>query len=234
MEEKEETASVVTNREFIANSDETARQQGKMMASSEDLVLKVWQKRKEELISYNDCLYRNIRDSKFILPLDIDEIIVPKDFYDWRLFLDNLHQTSPDLFSEYASLSVRNSYFLKDFEETSERGSIFFFKYLKRSLFSPKWESGKSFILTDNSLTVFNHYVLEVLRPGIRRTYFLPVEKVQMNHYRQTCSVGLLPECIKYLTSPVRIVDTLILKYFAEFNMIYVKTVGRLKELGLL
>lgn len=38
----------------------------------------LWQSRKHHVISYNDCLYRNLRESEFVIPLDIDEIILPK------------------------------------------------------------------------------------------------------------------------------------------------------------
>ncbi|KAL0838807.1 hypothetical protein ABMA28_016845 [Loxostege sticticalis] len=38
----------------------------------------LWQRRRDHIITYNDCLYRNLRESEFVIPLDIDEIILPK------------------------------------------------------------------------------------------------------------------------------------------------------------
>lgn len=81
-----------------------------------------------------------------------------------------------------------------------------------RSELSPDGESGKSFVSTANSLAVFNHYTLIPLKPGMKNAYFLPETLVQMNHYKNSCST-LLPECMKYLSSPIRILDTIIYRY---------------------
>ncbi|KAF2901340.1 hypothetical protein ILUMI_04846 [Ignelater luminosus] len=185
---------------------------------------KIWQKRRNELMAYNDCLYRNLRSSHFVIPVDIDEIIVPKRFYTWEEVLGHLFASAPHLQEEYASFSAQNVYFLEETTTTrNNQDAVFFFKYTKRTEFSEEGESGKSFVSSKNALTVFNHYALDSLKPGIRKTYFLPRELVQMNHYKRTCSVNLLPQCAKYLSSPVRIVDTLISKYKKEFIENYEK-----------
>ncbi|XP_037971313.2 uncharacterized protein LOC105393021 [Plutella xylostella] len=46
--------------------------------SSQQNINTLWQRRRDHLISLNDCLYRNLKESEFIIPLDIDEIILPK------------------------------------------------------------------------------------------------------------------------------------------------------------
>lgn len=195
--------------------------------NTEVLERKIWQKRRNELIAYNDCLYRNLRSSHFVIPVDIDEIIVPKRFYTWEEALGHLFTSAPHLQEEYASFSAQNVYFLEESTTTrSNQDDAFFFKYSKRTEFSEEGESGKSFVSSKNTLTVFNHYALDSLKPGIRKTYFLPRELVQMNHYKRTCSVNLLPQCAKYISSPVRIVDTLISKYKKEFIENYEKIIS--------
>lgn len=190
----------------------------------------VWQKRKNELISYNDCLYRNIYTSHFVIPLDVDEIIVPRKQDTLSDLFGELRRTSPALLGDFASLSVRNAYFLKHFPSAGDGEDVFFLRHTVRSDYSPKWESGKSFTSTSNALTVFNHYALHVLRPGLRNTpHFLPEDLVQMNHYRETCSLDLLPECAKYLGSSLRIKDDVILKYRDRFRKAYEKSLLQLR-----
>lgn len=191
---------------------------------------KVWQKRRNELITYNDCLYRNLHSSHFIIPLDIDEIIVPKTYYTWKETLSYLFNSRPNLQEEYASFSVRNAYFLEEFTRTPRKGPAFFFEYFIRSGFSDEGESGKSFVSTANTLTVFNHYAFEALRPGVRRTYFVPESVFQMNHYKKTCSVVMLPQCFKYLSSPIRINDNVIDKYKNRFVANYKRALSKFRR----
>ncbi|XP_073468306.1 beta-1,4-galactosyltransferase galt-1-like [Aquarana catesbeiana] len=44
----------------------------------------------------NDCLYRNMYKSKFILFNDIDEIILPVKDWDWSSLMENLQNKHPD------------------------------------------------------------------------------------------------------------------------------------------
>lgn len=60
------------------------------------------QKRRNELVPYNDCLYRHIKDSDYILVIDIDEIILPiKD-----MKYQELLKLIPDY--KYSSIMVQN------------------------------------------------------------------------------------------------------------------------------
>ncbi|KAB0794186.1 hypothetical protein PPYR_13806 [Photinus pyralis] len=176
----------------------------------------VWQKRRNEVITYNDCMYRNLRSSHFVIPLDIDEVIIPRVFYTWRTALRHIFEDHPTLHERYASFSVRNAYFLEEYARSAST-NVFFFDYIKRSQFSDEGESGKSFVYVKNTLSVFNHYSLEALKPGIRRTFFLPEDLLQKNHYKPTCLVALLPQCTKYTSSQIRIEDALINKYRTDF-----------------
>ncbi|KAJ8980982.1 hypothetical protein NQ317_013436, partial [Molorchus minor] len=158
--------------------------------SSPDVLRNIWQKRRYELIAYNDCFYRNLETTDFIIPLDIDEIIVPRTATNWKQLLQGIFSHSPEPEEKYASFMTSNTYYFGELTPND----IFFLKNINRSQFSPPEESGKSFISTKNALTVFNHYALQVLKPGITRVYFLPSKDVQLNHYKQNCDVAILPE----------------------------------------
>ncbi|KAJ3646585.1 hypothetical protein Zmor_024167 [Zophobas morio] len=193
-----------------------------------DETTNIWQKRRNEIITYNDCLYRNIHTSHFIIPVDIDEIIVPRHVTTWA---ELLHESLSESKDNFASYTVRNAYYLRQFNVKKRlKEKIVFFRNVVRSDFSGERESGKSFVSTKNALTVFNHYALKTLRPGIGRIKFLKKELVQMNHYKDNCDTVILPECAKYLSSPVRVVDNVILKYKKVFYREYAKALMFLNQ----
>lgn len=73
---------------------------------------KLWQSRRDHMITYNDCLYRNIAESKYIIPLDIDEILVPKLSYTWPQLLKRLTHQGWDP-EHYSAILVRNVFFFE-------------------------------------------------------------------------------------------------------------------------
>lgn len=192
-----------------------------------NLLKTIWQKRRYEIVAYNNCFYRNLVKSRFVIPLDIDEVIVPKLVPTWNDFLQSIsHVVNVD---EYASLTVSNAYF---FDEKKAKGSIFFFENIFRSPFSPKEESGKSFVNTKNTLSVFNHYALNVT-PGVNRVYFLPPDWIQMNHYKFDCDIRLLPQCANYRSSH-KILDYSLFRLRSQFNINYDNVTTELKKLHIL
>ena len=51
-------------------------------------------KRQNELIPYNDCLYRNIYRYKYVALLDIDEVILPKSRHTWAELMQDVEKVS--------------------------------------------------------------------------------------------------------------------------------------------
>lgn len=72
-------------------------------------------KRQNELIPYNDCLYRNLYSYEYLALLDIDEIIMPLKHNNWSEMMDEVLRVSL-LEKNYtrASYNFRNVYFLDD------------------------------------------------------------------------------------------------------------------------
>lgn len=48
------------------------------------------QKRRNELIPYNDCLYRHINTHDWVLIVDTDELVVPIKHDNWSSMLDDI------------------------------------------------------------------------------------------------------------------------------------------------
>lgn len=70
----------------------------------------LWQRRRDHIITYNDCLYRNIHESQYIIPLDVDEILLPKIANNWPHLVLRLkdHGWNPTINS---AILVRNVFF---------------------------------------------------------------------------------------------------------------------------
>ncbi|KAJ0176603.1 hypothetical protein K1T71_007782 [Dendrolimus kikuchii] len=71
-----------------------------------------WQRRRDHIITYNDCLYRNMEESEFIIPIDIDEIVLPKIATTWSELISRLTNLgwSP---IEHSSIMIRNVFFFE-------------------------------------------------------------------------------------------------------------------------
>lgn len=72
-------------------------------------------KRQNELIPYNDCLYRNLYSYEHVALLDIDEIIMPLKHSNWADMMDEALRVSlQEKNYTRASYNFRNVYFLDD------------------------------------------------------------------------------------------------------------------------
>uniref|UniRef100_T1JIY5 Glycosyltransferase family 92 protein n=1 Tax=Strigamia maritima TaxID=126957 RepID=T1JIY5_STRMM len=171
----------------------------------------VWQKRRNELVPYNDCFYRYAKRYRYIVPIDVDEMIVPVKHDNWTELVLHLQRTDPELLEKYASYSAQQVYFLstsqteEDLEKVKSAGIPQYFgpalRHIRRAAdFAPPGHSVKSFMSSDKCLTVFNHYALDPLYPGMRRDTLLPRELVQLNHYKNECPVSAQKDCPMYLS----------------------------------
>ncbi len=45
----------------------------------------------QELLELNDCLYRNLYKYKYLVNFDIDEVIIPKNSYNWSELIQEIN-----------------------------------------------------------------------------------------------------------------------------------------------
>ncbi|XP_063587802.1 uncharacterized protein LOC134765072 [Penaeus indicus] len=159
----------------------------------------VWQKRRNEIVPYNDCLYRNMYLYDYIIPLDVDEVILPVKTYTWSEMFSKYKQDHPKDLERYASFSAQNAYFLEAYNATWDPDvsrNFHMLHYKTRSAnFSIRGHSVKSFISTNKSLSIFNHYTLEGLYAKVKGNLVLNTSVVQMNHYKERCPRELYSKC---------------------------------------
>ena len=140
---------------------------------------------------------------RFVIPLDIDEIIFPINHTDWKSLLDRILLKQHGLLDQVASFAVQNSYFFQDWsfhdfnnnntvagdnnDDDNDHPSFFSFKY-RTGNFSQIGHSVKSFVNTKVARSLFNHYALSVLHPQQKFVVNLKEDMVQLNHYKMSCS----------------------------------------------
>ena len=79
------------------------------------LTKKTNNKRQNELIPYNDCLYKHMYEFEYIVLLDIDEVIMPIRDANWHELMKRVMPKALAIRNETrASYNVRNVYFLDD------------------------------------------------------------------------------------------------------------------------
>lgn len=181
----------------------------------------IWTKRRMELIPYNHCFYENLQRSEFVVPIDIDEAIVPTRRKTWHELLLDERAKLGRSFKDFASYSVRNAYFFPELQNKTEQLDVRpgrladpdYLDTMRTASISPEGDSVKSFVSTRRALTVHNHYALTTLNPSTRRAHHLDSNDVLKHHHRACDSrhldCDLLMEDVRIDESALRYADEL-------------------------
>ncbi|KAI1285037.1 hypothetical protein HDE_12250 [Halotydeus destructor] len=162
----------------------------------------LWQKRRLELVPYNDCFYRHMRTHRYVVNLDIDEVIVPKVHSNWSQLLDAIFELDPSARDRYASFSVQNVYFFDHYGRAANKSNMasrrkfhMLLHNVKSSNYSRPGFAVKSFISTNQTLSVFNHYALNPIKSTMARNALISTQLAQLNHYRSKCPSTMSKDC---------------------------------------
>lgn len=196
---------------------------------------KTTNKRQNELIPYNDCLYRNLYMYDFITLLDIDEIIMPKNDLSWHDLMKRVsHETRNLKRNSYPSYNVRNVYFLDKHQH--EHGwykdipkYLHMLQHVHRAKnYTKPNQYVKCFHNPELVLTLHNHFPLACLG-GSCQSYPISTEHAQLQHYRADCVKTLKKSCDEYKQNAIE--DKTIWKFKSQLISRSVKT---LETLGFL
>lgn len=191
-------------------------------------------KRQNELIPYNDCLYRNMYRYEYIALLDIDEVILPKQHSDWFGMMEEIIVKSMEIRNETrASYNFRNVYFLDEML-TANGGKIkeippylHMMQHIYRSAnYTKPGQYVKCFHNPEKALILHNHFPLGCL--GACTSYPVDTTLAHMQHYRADCVSALKSSCQRdYKNASVR--DTTMWKWKTQ---VITRTTGALSKLG--
>lgn len=202
------------------------------------LSMKLTHKRQNELIPYNDCLYRNLYSFEYIVLLDIDEVIMPVQHNTWRELMDDVVPMAL-LQKNYtrASYNVRNVYFLDDMMSGEEKqhtvhevgipGFMHMLQHVYRAKnFTKPGSYVKCFHNVERIVSVHNHFPLNCF--GSCTTYSIDTPYAQLQHYRKDC-VGPLKKSCNSDFKLYTVKDTTIWRYKDELIQ---RASKALKDLG--
>ncbi|XP_066584794.1 uncharacterized protein [Prorops nasuta] len=184
------------------------------------LTKKTNHKRQNELIPYNDCLYKHMYEYEYIALLDVDEVIMPVKDATWQ---DLMKRVLPKAFKirneTRASYNVRNVYFLDDllhshghFKDMPKYMHMLQHVYRSKNFTKPN-QYIKCFHNPERVVTLHNHFPLACLGAGCT-SYPIETEDAQLQHYRADCVKSLKKTCVEYRENSV--LDTTIWRYRDE------------------
>ncbi|XP_014227498.1 uncharacterized protein LOC106652859 [Trichogramma pretiosum] len=181
------------------------------------LTKKTNHKRQNELIPYNDCLYKHMYEFKYIVLLDVDEVIMPVRDATWRELMDRVMPKALKLRNETrASYNVRNVYFLDDllhshgaFKDIPSWAHMLQHVFRSKNFTKPN-QYIKCFHNPERVVTLHNHFPLACLGAGCT-SYPIDTTDAQLQHYRADCVKSLKKSCVEYRENSV--LDTTIWRY---------------------
>ena len=181
-------------------------------------------KRQNELIPYNDCLYRNMYRYQYIALLDIDEVIMPIEEANWSDLMKKVKSLSHKIKKEErASYNFRNVYFLDEMLEAHLKSGqtpaalkdipsyMHMTRHIYRSAnYTKPGQYVKCFHNPEKALILHNHFPLGCLG-GICTSYPVDPSVAHLQHYRSDC-VSTLKKSCETVFKNVSVVDTTIWK----------------------
>jgi len=160
-------------------------------------------KRQNELIPYNDCLYRNLYRYDYIALLDIDEVITPIKHNNWADMMEEVIETSLKVKNETrASWNFRNVYFMDEMLDAHEHNHfkdipeyLHIMQHVYRSAnYTKPGQYVKCFHNPQKALILHNHFPLGCLG-GVCTSYPVDTGLGHLQHYRQDCVNTLKKSC---------------------------------------
>ncbi|KRX69003.1 hypothetical protein T09_13434 [Trichinella sp. T9] len=176
------------------------------------IALNSQQKRRNEILLYNDCLYRHLNSHIYVLPIDLDELLVPIGGYrNWdeivKFTTFKFHKTESNL----SALCARNAFYFDQL--SSGRGNLHISVPRKMHMLRHRFRSSqisnagyysKCFMRVDNVETAFNHFPFHKIRTALEPTLFFATEVALKNHYKDACPKELTDDkCDKLMNDSI-------------------------------
>lgn len=171
---------------------------------------KLTNKRQNELIPYNDCLYKNLYSYDYIVLLDTDEVILPlanKNWHDMMADVINLAMKEEPYMR--ASYNFRNVYFFDEMEHGNVQNQKGIPKYLhmlqhvyRSKNYTKLGNYVKCFHDVERVISLHNHFPINCF--GLCSTYSVSTSIGHLQHYRKDCVDPLKSKCEDFKKNTIR------------------------------
>lgn len=171
-----------------------------------------------EMTSLNDCLYKHMYEYDFLIPLDIDEILMPVRDEDrtWKdLLIRVISESSQNQYSP--AYVASNVFFLTDNVHAGELqpeipADMFFLQHVHRaSNFSKQGVGPKAFMNVADIVVMHNHIPIWCLNEKLCSWTYMSKSDAQVSHYRRGCENYPTQECEDFKKNTVK--DTVLYKW---------------------
>lgn len=146
----------------------------------------------------NDCLYRNMHSFNWILVIDLDEVLVPRNYSTLVELAAHLNRT---YYPSPANFLFLNQYFFldsdPDFQESTDYTIL---RYRHKAPLSPNGYAMKGYVDPHGCVQMHNHYCMGVAEAFKTRHHYEFVDSsLATSHHYKTCHLSPA-ECQKMLT----------------------------------
>jgi len=186
-----------------------------------------------DLVPYHDSFYENLYLYEYMIPMDVDEFIIPRHAEDrtWADLITRTIEKSKIKNDTFDAFPTTNMYFvLKSIHENEMIPGIpknlrFLSNIYRAANFTPNGGNAKTFMSTDRIVTVHNHFPFSCFGTGYCKLFDVQPEDGHLAHYRTDCDN---PECKLAKPNPTK--DTTLWKYKDEVLENVKAALKRLKE----
>lgn len=172
-----------------------------------------------QMIALNDCLYKYMYDFNFLVPLDIDELIVPSRNEDktWGDILDRVIVKGRKMKPSYTAVGaffLTNNNHQNEIQKNIPSNFFFLQKIYRSENFLKPNNAPKSFQNTAEVEVMLNHFPMNCLRFKVCPEYHLQLHDAKLHHYKDGCPRYLPENCNDWKNNTVR--DETLWKYKDE------------------
>ena len=138
--------------------------------------------------SLNDCMLRYMYTYRYIIVVDFDEVIVPREDTDYQGLLHAIDAREPKT-SNWQGYTFRNVYFFTDLSaDQTQANHLLTLRHRTKARPQPFHEIVKSFVDPRRCLSVFNHYCyIRFPKSPEPFSVDVPTDLAASHHYRYQC-----------------------------------------------
>lgn len=152
-----------------------------------------------EVLAIHDCLYRNMYSVDYLVFIDLDELIVPRESSSWKEMIDSIKTTKPDV----QSFMFLNTYFLDGYNNTKRDRTdlikceeVDYFTKMHRAVCEYVPGRRSKYIVQPTAVNSIDIHAIPSYNK--LKTYVVPYKVGSMFHYRKKVTTDCNNQMLLY------------------------------------